>query len=173
MSISLPADDELAAETLKELRAAPPLNVFRMMARAPASLAPLIQLARSVLVGSELPARLREIAVLRVTHVARSQYAYTQHVALAKIVGVTPAEIEAIAVAEAVTALDDDGNLACRAADEITRNVRVSDETLAGVVARFGTRQATELILACSYFNMIARFLESTRVPLDAIGGRS
>jgi len=173
MSISLPTDDELSADTREALRAAPPLNVFRMMARAPASLAPFIKLAQSVLVGAELPAKTREIAVLRVTHVARSQYAYVQHVTLGKVVGVTAAEIDAIAVAGPVTGLDDAGNLVCRAADEITRDVRLSDDTLAAIVARFGQRQATELVLCCSYFNMVSRFLESTRVPLDIVGGRS
>ena len=32
---------------------------------------------------------------------------------------------------------------------------------------RYGVRQATELILCCSYFNMLSRFLESTRVELE------
>ncbi len=33
---------------------------------------------------------------------------------------------------------------------------------------RYGVRQATELILCCSYFNMLSRFLESTRVELES-----
>jgi hypothetical protein len=30
-------------------------------------------------------------------------------------------------------------------------------------------RHATELILCCSYFNMLSRFLESTRVELESV----
>ena len=33
---------------------------------------------------------------------------------------------------------------------------------------RYGVRQATELIVCCSYFNMLSRFLESTRVEIEA-----
>ncbi len=39
---------------------------------------------------------------------------------------------------------------------------------MTNTMERYGTRQATELILCCSYFNMLSRFLESTRVELEA-----
>jgi 4-carboxymuconolactone decarboxylase len=168
MTLSLPTDAELSADSRAALATVPPLNVFRMVARAPSSLAPFIQLARSILVGSELSPRLRELAVLRVTHLAGSHYAFAQHVMLAKMVGIGEAEIAAV-IAPTVTGLDADGNLACRVADEVTCDVRLSDESLADAVARLGQRQAAELILCASYFNMVARFLESTRVPMEGM----
>ena len=79
----------------------------------------------------------------------------------------TDNEIAAIEVDGAVTRLDAEGNLLCRVADEISRDVRLSDEALAAIMDRYGVRQATELILCCSYFNMLSRFLESTRVELE------
>ncbi len=171
MQISVPSDAELSADALAALKTVPPLNVFRMAARTP-SLAAFAQLARSILVGGQLDPKLRELAVLRVAHVARSSYAFGQHVTLARVVGLGDAALAAV-VADEVTTLDEAGNLVCRVADEITRDVRLSDETLARTVERFGQARATELVLCCSYFNMVARFLESTRVPLDLIGGRS
>jgi alkylhydroperoxidase family enzyme len=173
MQITLPTNAELTTELLAALNTAPPLNVFRMVARAPSSLSPFIALARSILVGSELSPQIRELAVLRVTHLAHSEYAFQQHVQLAKMVGLDAAAIAATTVTGPVTALDTQGNLACQVADEITLAVRLSDETLARTVEVFGQRQATELVLCCSYFNMVARFLESTRVPLDLLGGKS
>ena len=171
MSFTLPADAELSEATRAALATVPPLNVFRMVARAPTSLPPFIQLARSILTGSELSPRMRELAVLRVTHLAGSSYAYQQHVQLAKLVGLTDPDIAA--ASSDLAGLDAAGALACQVAEEITLSVRLSDDTLARAVAMFGQRQATELVLACSYFNMVARFLESTRVPLDLLGGRS
>jgi len=44
----------------------------------------------------------------------------------------------------------------------------VSDEALKAILTRYGVRQATELILCCSYFNMLSRFLESMRVELES-----
>ena len=167
-AVPLPDDSQLSPEIRATLAALPPLNVFRMMANAPASFQPLINFAMSLLLQSELDARKREIAVLRVAHVTRSAYEWTQHVVVAKATGVTEDEIGKIAVDGPVTALDQEGNLLCRVADEISRDVRLSDGALEAIVARYGNRQASELIVCCAYFNMLSRFLESTRVPLEA-----
>ncbi|MFZ0247197.1 carboxymuconolactone decarboxylase family protein [Candidatus Binatus sp.] len=167
LKIPLPDEARLTPEIVAMLGKLPPLNVFRMMANAPASFEPLVNFAMSILLRSEFDKRKRELAVLRVAHVTRSSYEWTQHVAVAKSVGVTDDEIAAIKVDGAVTRLDAEGNLLCRVADEISRDVRLSDEALAAIMDRYGVRQATELILCCSYFNMLSRFLESTRVELE------
>ena len=166
--IPLPADADLAPDIREALSLLPPLNIFRMLANAPASFKPFVDLAASILLQSEFDARKREIAVLRVAHVTRSGYEWTQHVALAKRAGVSEEEINKIAVSGPVTVFDEEGNLLCRVADEISRDVRLSDAALDAVVARYGVRQATELILCCSYFNMLSRFIESTRVELES-----
>jgi alkylhydroperoxidase family enzyme len=165
--ISLPTDEELTADIRSTLSALPPLNVFRMMARTPASFQPLIDFALSILVKSEFDPRKREIAVLRVAHATRAKYEWVQHVTVAKAVGVGDAEIEKIGADGPVTGLDEEGNLLCRVADEISLDVRLSDDALAQIVERYGDQQAMELILCCSYFNMLSRLLESARVELE------
>jgi alkylhydroperoxidase family enzyme len=165
--ISLPRDEDLPPEIRATLEALPRLNVFRMAARAPASFQALIDLALSILVKSEFDARKREIAVLRVAHATRARYEWVQHVAVGRRVGLREEEIEAIAADGSVTGLDEEGNLLCRVADEISHQVRLSDEALSAIVSRYGERQATELIFCCAYFNMLSRFLESTRVELE------
>ncbi len=165
--IPLPSDDELTPEIRSTLSNLPPANVFRMAANAPASFQPLVDLALSVLLTSEFDKRKRELAVLRVGHVTNAHYEWTQHVVIAQRLGVTDEEIEIIKTEEPVTSLDEEGNLLCRVADEISRDVRLSDEALALILERYGVRQATELILCVSYFNMLSRFLESTRVQME------
>jgi hypothetical protein len=46
-------------------------------------------------------------------------------------------------------------------------DVRLSDDALSRILARYGAQGATELILCVSYFNFLSRFLESTRVELE------
>ena len=172
--VPLPDDSELSEEIRTALASIPPFNIFRMLANTPASFRPLTELAASVLLRSEFDARKREIAVLRTAHVTKSVYEWTQHVRIAGNLGVTAAEIEAVQADGSVTSLDEEGNMLCRVADEIARDVRLSDEALEWVLERYGVRQACELILCCSYFNMVSRILESTRVPLedtDLVGG--
>ncbi|MBC9249590.1 hypothetical protein A9179_04805 [Pseudomonas alcaligenes] len=168
VSLPLPTDDELSEATRKTLAGLPPANVFRMMANAPSSLPGFIQLAASILLQSQFDARKREIAILRVAQVTGSHYEWAQHVLIARRVGVSQEEIDRIGTAGPVQGLDEEGLLLCRVAEEISRDVRLSDEALAAIQSRYGVRQASELILCCSYFNMLSRFLESTRVELDA-----
>ncbi|MBM7060674.1 carboxymuconolactone decarboxylase family protein [Pseudomonas sp. UL073] len=168
LTIALPDDQELPKETAALLKQLPQANIFRMLANAPTSLPGFVQLATSILMGSQFDARKREIAILRIGKVTHSSYEWEQHVLIAQRVGVTADEIAQIGVDGPVTGLDEEGRFLCRVAEEISLNVRLSDEALALLLERYGRRQATELILCCSYFNMVSRFLESTRVELDA-----
>jgi hypothetical protein len=80
---------------------------------------------------------------------------------------VSESEIDAIDKEEPVASLDDECNLICRVADEISRDVRLSDDALEQISDRYGPREAAELILLVSYYNMVSRFLESTRVQIE------
>jgi 4-carboxymuconolactone decarboxylase len=165
--IPLPSDDELDPERREMLANLPPLNVFRMVAGAPRAVRPFLQLGGAVLSGA-LDARRREIAVLRVAHATEAPYEWAQHEQLARNVGVSDTEIEAVASEEPVASLDEECNLICRVADEVSRDVRLSDQALGQIVDRYGPREAAELILLVSYYNMVSRFLESTRVQVEA-----
>jgi AhpD family alkylhydroperoxidase len=164
--IPLPTDDELTPEHREMLEKVPPLNVFRMVAGTRRGLRPFMQLGAAAL-SSSMDARRREIAVLRVAHATSAGYERAQHERLARLAGVTDEEIAAIAVEEPVASLDQEANLICRVADEVSRDVRLSDEALARLIELYGAREASDVILLVSYYNMVSRFLESTRVELE------
>lgn len=164
--IALPTDDELPPEHREMLTKVPPLNVFRMVAGTRGALRPFLQLGAAVL-SNCLDARRREIAVLRVAHATGATYERAQHERLARAAGVTEREIDAVATEEPVSSLDEESNLICRVADEVSRDVRLSDDALALIIDRYGPREAAELILLVSFYNMVSRFLESTRVELE------
>ncbi len=165
--LPLPTDDELTPQAREILAALPPLNVFRAVAALPKSMRPFLELGGSLLGGAHLRPQDRELAILRVAHVTRAPYERQQHEQLARSLGVSDAEIAATASEFPDEALSADGALVCRASDEITRDVRLSDETLAEIRERWGDAGAAELILTVAYYNMVSRFLESTRVPLE------
>jgi len=165
--LPLPTDAELTPEAREILGALPPLNVFRAVAALPASLRPFLELGGSLLGGANLTPAERELAILRVAHLTSAAYERQQHEQLGRAVGLTAAEISATATEHPGDVLVADGALICRAADEITRDVRLSDEALALVRERWGDAGAAELILTVGYYNMVSRFLESARVPLE------
>lgn len=164
--IPLPDIDKLDPE-IRKLVESFPMNVFRVAANAPASLKGLVELAQSILFKSAFDARKREIAVLRVAHVTKATYEWTHHVKVAQHLKITDDEINIIQKEDPVASLDEEGNFLCRVADEISRDVRLSDDALSEVLERYGVQGATELILCVSYFNFLSRFLESTRVELE------
>jgi 4-carboxymuconolactone decarboxylase len=165
-SLPLPADEDLPEEIRAALAGLPPLNVFRAVAAVPKSFVPFLQLGGSLLGGPEIDARNREIAILGVARETGAAYEWAQHQQLARNAGVTDAEIEAIRSADPAE-LDPDGALAYRAATEISRDVRISEEAFAQLVERWGDAGAAELILCVAYYNMVSRFLESAGVEIE------
>lgn len=165
--IPLPKDEDLTPEIKEYLASLPPLNLFRMLAHAPASQEAFMKMGGTILSESEFDPRKREIAILRVAHVTKAKYEWHHHVRVGKMAGVTDEEIEKIATDGPVTGLDEEGNLLCRVAEEISRDVRLSSEALALILERYGNRGATELILCCCWFNLVSRFLESTGVEIE------
>lgn len=163
----LPTDDELSPEAREVIAALPPLNVFRAVAALPASLRPFLELGASLLAGQNLTPAERELVILRVAHLTDAGYERHQHEQLAAAVGLDAGQIAATASTDPAAGLDGDGALICAATDEITRDVRLSDATLARIRGRWGDDGARELILTAAYYNMVSRYLESTRVPLE------
>src|SRR6476661_6301835 len=103
--IPLATDDELTPELREVLARLPPLNIFRMLANAPANLKTFVDWGLSLLFETELDPRDREIAILRVAHVTRSKYEWHQHAIIARRAGVTEEQMAAIAVKGHVTGL--------------------------------------------------------------------
>lgn len=165
--IPYPQDDELDDEAQARLAALPPLNVMRMMAGAPAAFGPLADLGSAILLASELDPRLREIAILTVGRVSGSAYEVAQHVELSRAIGMDEAEIQAAVAGDMAGLADDDARLVACAAQEITRDVRASDEVVAELLERFGRRVAMEVVVCAAYYNAVARILETTGVELE------
>ena len=165
--IPLPKDDDLDPEVRDLLAILPPLNLFRMLANAPASIKEFLDMGASILMRSEFDPRKREIAILRVAHVTQAPYVWHHHVAIGRTTGITDDEIEKIACQGPVTTLDEEGNLLCRVGEEISLHVRLSDDALSQILERYGSRGATELILCCCWFNLASRFTQSTRVEVE------
>ena len=91
-----PADWTEEQKVLLEPMAAqrPVINIFKTLARDPSALKAFLGWGSYVLSRKNaLPAREREIAVLRTGWLCRSGYEWTQHVPIGKRAGLTDAEI--------------------------------------------------------------------------------
>lgn len=168
-AVPLPTDESLPTETKEFLHTLPALNVYRMFANIPRSLPPFIQLAKSFLVESKFSIQLLEVGILRVAHLTKSPYEWHQHEIMAKANGVTDDEIEIIRTENSVKSLSEEKNFICKIADEITLNVNLKDETFNQLYSRYSKEQGLQLVLCLSFYNMLSRFLNATRVPIEAV----
>src|SRR6476661_5042008 len=93
-----PVDPANAPDDVREaLDNLPPLNIFRTLAHAETAFRPFLRFGGAVLGQMSLDPVVRELAILAVAKEAEAEYEWVQHVAIAKHVGVSDAQIEALA----------------------------------------------------------------------------
>lgn len=159
-----PDQDEALGPFLKTGRV---LNIFRTLARAPKGLKRFNVWGGYVLSDkNDLPAREREIVILRTGYLCGSGYEWTQHVAIGQRVGLTDAEIEAIKTgAEAPVWSAEDAAL-LRATDDLVKDHFVSPASWAGL--DFLTeKQRMDLVFTCGQYTQVSMMLNSFGVQLD------
>ena len=114
-----------------------------------------------------LPAAVREKLILRTAWNCRSRYEWGQHVDLALTAGVRDDEI--VALTRAADAIADEGDrLLARACDELCSANVLSDATWAALAARFERKLLIELTLLVGHYRMLAGFLSSAGLTLEA-----
>src|SRR5215813_10852378 len=74
-----------------------PLNIFATLAHHPGLMKRWLVFGTHVLAKSTLPARDRELAILRIGWLCRAEYEWGQHVQIARGVGIADDEIERVA----------------------------------------------------------------------------
>ena len=93
-------------DPLKAMGGGRTLNIFRTLAHHPDLMRRWLVFGNHVLGKSTLPAREREIAILRIGWLCRSAYEWGQHVLIARGIGMTDAEISRIAAGADAEGLD-------------------------------------------------------------------
>jgi len=166
----LPLVTEPSAEVQELLEGAlthdgSPLNIFGMLAHHPKLLKRFNLLGGFLLNKGVVPAREREIVILRIGWRAQSVYEFGQHTIIGKNVGLTDDEIAAIAGGERDWSATDAALIAM--ADDLADHDCVSDETWAALRADWDEQQIIELIVTAGFYRLVSGFLNSTGVPLD------
>src|SRR3954452_18008446 len=96
-----PIDPASAGEDVREgLDNLPPLNIFRTLAHAETAFRPFLRFGGAVLGQMALDPVVRELAILTVAKEAEAEYEWIQHVAIGKTIGVSDAQIKALAEAD-------------------------------------------------------------------------
>ncbi len=117
-----------------------------------------------LLFRSTLPARLREVAVLRVAHRRACAYEWEHHVEMAKAEGLTDADVEAIRRGEANDEVD---RLVVTATDELEDTSNLTDETWAALGEHLNDRQRMDFVFTVGSYGMLAMAFNTFGVQLE------
>jgi alkylhydroperoxidase family enzyme len=164
------ADDPALAEMFAKGLNGPdgtPLNIFGTLAHHPDMLRRWLVFAAHVLSKNTLPERDRELLILRTGWNCQSRYEFSQHVVIGRRCGITEAEIEMIKEGGDAGwgALD---RLLVVAADQLHDHSTISDPVWQGLAAHYTAEQMLDLVATVGNYHLVAMFLNSTGVQLDA-----
>jgi 4-carboxymuconolactone decarboxylase len=166
----LPGDDrdEQQRELLGGVGAltGPATNIFDTLVRHPGLFRKWLPFGGKLLAG-KLPARDRELLILRTAWHCRASYEWGQHVGIAGSAGVTDDEITRVPGGP-----DDPGWAAfdrtlLTAADELHGDACIGDATWAALAERYDERQLVEVPMLVGHYHMVAFALNSLGVQRE------
>lgn len=159
--LPLPHDqwDTEALSVISGGRKLPPNNVLGLLARHPALARAFLTFNAHLLTDSTVPARTRELAILRIAWRRRCRYEWAQHVQIARRAGVTDEEIAGIRAGAAT--------LITKAVDELDEDSCLSDETYRALAAELDDRQLMDLVFTIGTYSLLAMAFNTFGVELD------
>jgi len=137
------------------------LNIFRTLANHPKLMKRWLVFGNHVLGKSALPAREREIAILRIGFLCRAGYEWGQHVAIGKAAGLSDDEIARIAKGPTAPGWNAADRALLRATDELHADAFVSDATWAELASTWNTQQLMDLVFTVGQYNLVSMALNS------------
>jgi 4-carboxymuconolactone decarboxylase len=147
-----------------------PMHIFTTLGRAdPALFRRWLGFGGALLAGT-LPGRLRELVILRTADRFGGRYEWAQHIELAILAGVTPAEVAAIS--EGGAGIDSVEwtpveRAALVAVDETADQGAVTDATWDGLAELLTESELIELLMLIGHYLMLTTVLRSLRIPLE------
>jgi 4-carboxymuconolactone decarboxylase len=142
-------------------------NIFSTLARHPDLFGAWLPFGGFLLGSGVLPARDRELLILRTGYNCGSSYEWGQHVRIAERVGIERSEILRVAEgpgAEGWTATE---AALLRAADELHERAKIADETWAVLSSVYDDPALIEIAMLVGHYHLVAFALNSLEVELD------
>jgi 4-carboxymuconolactone decarboxylase len=143
-----------------------PLNIFRTMIKNEPVAKRFNRLGGYLLVKGLIPAREREIVILRVGWRCQSVYEFGQHTIFGREAGLSDDQIAGLAVEASDGWADPDRHLIALA-DELCATDTVSDATWAALAGRWSEPELIELLILAGFYRLVSGFLNATGVQLE------
>ncbi len=166
----LPAEeqDEQARELLQGVKVAdaPAANIFATLVRHPGLFRRWLPFGGKLLAG-KLPARDRELLILRTAHLCRAEYEWGQHRLLGLRAGISEQEVERVREGAQAEGWDEFDAALLRAADELHAQSQIEDATWATLAGSYDESQLIEVPMLVGHYHLVAFALNSLGVELE------
>ena len=145
----------------------PAANIFRTLARHPKLLKRWIVFANHVLFGNTLPARERELLILRAGFRCSSGYEWAQHVAIGRKSGLTDAEIRLLAADPEQAGWSAADLALVHATDQLVDDRFVNDATWAALAARWSEQELMDIVFTVGQYVLVSMALNTFGVQIE------
>src|SRR5262245_18675361 len=152
---------ELVGEVGGETRGA--VNIFLTLVRHPGLFRRWLPFGGKLLVG-KLPARERELMILRTGRNCHADYEGAQHVTIARRAALSVAASTRVERGPGAAARDSFDATLLPAADALHRDSEVADATWVALAERYDERQLIEVRMLVGHYHMVAYALNSLGV---------
>ncbi|HJO91962.1 MAG TPA: hypothetical protein QF753_01065 [Victivallales bacterium] len=167
-NMKLPPIESLSKDVQEKLKSLPEVNLYKRLAILEKSFIPILDVFNSFYTkDSNMPPKLREIAILRVGRNTGSSYEVHQHKLVSKSTGLASQDVNYILIENEVTQLSKTENLVCKAVDEFTSYFSLTEETQEEFYSLLPTKTVMELILLISMYTGLACFIKGTDVQIE------
>jgi len=162
-------DDELSDEQRELLSRGNTgrMNIFRTLARHPDLYKSWMPFGTYLLTKSALPAREREILILRAGHLCKAGYEVHQHARIGKRAGLSDEDLARIAEGAEAAGLATFERTLVQAADELVRDHFLSDATYGALRERYDEKQLLEVIFTVGQYTLVSMALNSLGVQIE------
>ncbi len=145
-----------------------PLNIFTTLVRHPKLFKSWSKFGAHVLLGSSLPPRERELAVLRVGWLCRCEYEFGQHRAIARACGVSDDEIQRVTRGPGDPGWTDKDRTWLRAVDELHEDRMIQDRTWSELREAGSELELLDLLFTVGQYTLVSMVLNTLGVQLEA-----
>ena len=146
-----------------------PVNIFRALVHSPKGARAFARHGSYLLGRSKLDPRLRELAIIQVGYITKSDYEYAHHVDIGRRNGVSDDDIRAIAeeTAGRETGLDALDRAVLQAARELTVDVSLANDAFATLEAGLDRASLIDLFLTIAFYNGVVRIIAALQIDVE------
>jgi alkylhydroperoxidase family enzyme len=141
-------------------------NLHKLLVNSPEMARAFSGLGGYIRNRSTLDPRLRELAILQVGWLEKSEYEFTHHVKIGKEFGVTDADIEGLMAETAgqPSGLEPLAKAVLRGAREMVRDLAMSEATFAEIKTQLSNEHMVDLVLTIAFYCAVVRVLATMQI---------